>query len=118
MGNKFLQEVELIIGGEKRLFKFGTNATAVYCSTRNVKLSEVEKELDLMSMDIEKVRDFIYAGLVAGCYRQGKEITFNKYNVGDWIDEMEQGELEKAFGVVGTPVERGTNYTKKKPKRK
>lgn len=116
--NKFLGEIRLNIGGESRLFKFGTNATAVFCNIRNIKLTEVDKALNISNMDIEAVRDFIFAGLVAGCYTEKKQVDFDRFSVGDWIDAMPQEELNKAFGVVTTKRESGTNATKKKPKRK
>lgn len=115
--NKLQGEVRINIGGKSRLFKFGTNATAVFCQTRNIRLNEVQNALSPQNMDIESVRDFIYSGLVAGCYTEKINVEFDRYEVGDWIDDMPQEELNKAFGVVDVKHS-GSNLTKKKTKRK
>lgn len=95
------------IGGKKRPFKFGTNATALYCNIKNCTLGEFQKQfepekLKAMAIKGDEVRDLLWAGLVAGCKSEKSEVTFDEYEVGDWIDEMDQDELTKAFSVMAT----------------
>lgn len=98
------QEKHIDIGGKKRLIKFGTNATAEYCDKRNVGLSEYFN-LTFDKIKPGELRDIIWSGLVAGARSEGKDVDFDEFNVGDWIDEMDQGELDVIFDLVKGPQE-------------
>lgn len=103
--NKLKGFTTINIGGKKRPFKFGTNATALYCNMKDCSIGEFQKQIShekLKNMDIkgDEVRDLLWAGLVAGCKSEKTEVEFDEYDVGDWIDEMPQEELNKAFSVL------------------
>lgn len=107
--NIFRGEVEVEIGGEKRLIKFGTNASAKFCEMHGKDLHEIQ---------IHKgtIRDLIYAGLFAGAKKQKKEVTFDEYDVGDWLDEIPQEEanrIEQAM-INSAPDVTESDDTKKK----
>jgi len=94
------QEKEFKIGGKKRLVKFGTNASAIYCDEHNISLSKYNESFALDMVTIGQLRDVIWSGLVAGCYKQKKEVDFTKYDVGDWIDDLQQEEIDNILSLL------------------
>jgi len=107
------------IGGESRPIKFGTNQSAIYCQTRGVTLATYMKEmssqrLEAREIDGSEIRDLIFSALSAGCLSAKQPITFDKNEVGDWIDEMEQAELTRVFTIMSaqnTPNGQGAKPT-------
>ena len=92
---------EISIGGKIRPIKFGTNQSAKYCEIRSLSLAQMQKELsNIENSDGGNIRDLIYSALWAGCKTDKIEIDFDRYDLGDWIDEMEQDELNKCFQVL------------------
>ena len=107
------------IGGKSRPFKFGTNATDLYCKAQQITLGEFttsfnEKKMKTMDVDPSVVRDLLYAGLAAPLLSKDEEVDFTKYTVGDWIDDMEQKELEKAFSTMIDSISKKKGVGKKK----
>lgn len=86
--NIFRGEVEVSIGGKPRLVKFGTNQLALFTQKHNLALADV-------SFGMEQIRDLIWSGLVAGAKKQGQEVDFDEWTVGEWIDEMNESEFNK-----------------------
>lgn len=99
------------IGGQERSLKFGTNSTARYCEVRNCDLNDYtedlgkfilsqskDKELRKMSgLQGNEVRDIIYSGLWAFDITNKRAIDYDRFDVGNWIDEAEQEEINKIF---------------------
>ena len=94
------------IGGEDRPVKFGTNQTAVYCDLRGKSLAEYQKELTNLT-DVGVIRDLIYSALFAGCKAEKKDVNFDNFDVGEWIDEMQPGDLAKVFDVLAASNDGG-----------
>jgi len=114
---------EIFIGGKKRPIKYGTNSTAILCEIRGITLKDMtnmfsEQKIKDNEITGGEVRDLVFAGLTSGAYSKGEEPDFNRYQVGDWIDEMDADELIKAFEVMGASQPQGSNVTKKKDRRK
>jgi|SRR5690554_1351472 len=93
----FKGEVTLKIGGKKRLLKFGTNQTAILCEMYDVPLEEMDQAFSPARMSVAQTRDLIYSAIAAGCLTKGKEIDFTQYQVGDWVDDLPQEDLERIF---------------------
>lgn len=86
------------IGGKDRPIKFGTNQSSRYCEIRDIDLPQMQDELsDLANSDGSAIRDLLYSALWAGCKTAKIEVDFDRYDLGDWIDEMDQKEMDKAF---------------------
>lgn len=89
------------IGGKERPIKFGTNQSSKYCEVRSVSLAEMQDELSDISKNTgSEIRDLIFSALWAGAKSDKLEVDFDYIEVGDWIDEMDQGELNKCFQVL------------------
>lgn len=105
------QEQHFDIGGQKRLVKFGTNATAVFCDERGVSLSEFQS-ITFQDIKPGELRDIIWSGLVAGAHKEDKDIDFNKWDVGEWIDDLDEDTLDEVFDLIQGPQ----GNKKKEPK--
>lgn len=99
------------IGGQERSLKFGTNSTARYCEVRKCDLNDYMEDLAkfLLSQSEEdeirkmaglrgdEVRDIIYSGLWAFDITNERAIDYDRFVVGNWIDDAEQEEINKIF---------------------
>ena len=103
------------IGGKDRPLKFGTNQSAKYCEIRGLSLVEMQEELsDIANSDGGSIRDLLYSALWAGCMTDKLEVDFNRYDLGDWVDEMSQDELNKCFQVLFDSNKSGEDVAEKK----
>lgn len=91
--NVFRGEVEVSIGGKPRLVKFGINQLAIFTQKHNIQLSDV-------SFGMEQIRDLIWSALVAGAKKQGQEVDFDEWTVGEWIDDMDETEFNKIIDTL------------------
>lgn len=97
--NKFRGECEITIGGEKRPMVFNLNSYALASEGMKLSIDEYEKALT----DHRQTRAFIHllhGALVTGAERAGKEVDFTHFDVGDWLVEIEQGELNNAVAAI------------------
>jgi len=100
-------EVEVSIGGKPRLLKFGTNQLAIFTQMHKVDLSEAD-------FGMHHLRDLIYSALVAGAKKNKEAIEFDEWEVGEWIDEMEEGNLEKIIEGFTNSMPKGEGDSSKK----
>jgi len=101
-------EIEVSIGGKPRLAKFGTNQLAIFTQMHKVDLSEAD-------FGMHHLRDLIYSALVAGAKKQKQDVDFDEWEVGEWIDEMEEAELQKVIEAFtnSMPNQEGDDSKKK-----
>lgn len=105
--NIFRGEVEVTIGGASRLLKFGTNQLALFTQMHNVDLSEAD-------FGMHHLRDLIYTALVAGAKSQKKEVDFDEWAVGEWIDEIDQETFDKILSAFQNSLPEGQGEDTKK----
>jgi hypothetical protein len=94
------QELTLKIGGKRRLLKFGTNQTAIYCDKYDLSLVGYTESLSNDKVKPGNLRDLIWSALVAGAQYKGQEVDFDELKVGDWIDDLSQSDLDSVFNVL------------------
>lgn len=94
------QAKEFQIGGAKRLIKFGTNASAIFCEKYSISLSEYQSVLKADTIQIGHLRDLIWSGLVAGAKYEKKEVDFDAYDVGDWLDDVDESVVEQITALL------------------
>jgi len=85
------------IGGKERSLKFGTNSTARYCEVRGCTLDQYLKDMSFTNMRGDEIRDLIYSGVWAYDTTKEIKIDYSRFDVGDWIDEADQKEVNKIF---------------------
>ncbi len=96
------QELTLKIGGKRRLLKFGTNQTAIYCDKYDLSLVGYTESLSNDKVKPGNLRDLIWSALVAGAQYKGQEVDFDEFKVGDWIDDLSQSDLDSVFNVLSS----------------
>lgn len=117
--NKISGKGTIDVGGKKRPFKFGTNASMLYCEKRDVTLREMQEELSedkLTSQDVTgaEIRDLLWAALVAGHRSEGlpAEDEPTAWQVGDWIDEMTPEDWKNVLGHANPEVKQSSKKKK------
>jgi len=101
-------EVEVSIGGKPRLLKFGTNQLAIFTQMHKVDLSEAD-------FGMHHLRDLIYSALVAGAKKKKEAVEFDEWEVGEWIDDLPDEDLQKIVDSFTNSLPKGEgDDTKKK----
>lgn len=104
------------IGGTQRPFKFGFNAIDIFCREHKIGIAEFGErfaQIGKGSATIGELRDIVYAGLAGGALTNGDAISFTCYQVGDWMDDLPDGELSKMMEAITQSV--SVNGKKKLP---
>ena len=91
--NLFRGEVEVEIGGQKRLLKFGLNQLALYTEETGRSLSEVD-------FGISDLRGLIWSALATGARKRGEDFTADMWTVGDWLDDI----TEQDFALIMSTI--------------
>lgn len=86
--NVFRGEVEATLGGKVRLVKFGTNQLALFTEKHKIDPSDVE-------FGMAHLRDLVWSALVSGAKKKGEQVDFDEWQVGDWLDDIDQAEFDK-----------------------
>lgn len=102
-------EIKLTIGGQERKIVFGLGSTRAVCNEYNINLADLDTKFGLDDLFIEE----IFGGLVFALQLEDKTPDFNRAQVYQWIDKLEQSELQKVFDVWLTTTQHGqTRYEK------
>ena len=95
------------IGNTQRPFKFGFNAIDIFCREHKISIAEFGErfaQIGRGSSTIGELRDIIYAGLAGGALSNGEPVSFTCYQVGDWMDDLPEGELSKMMEAITQSV--------------
>lgn len=84
------------IGGRVRTLKFNLNANYEFCKMHNLTQDEVMTYFT-DAHNVDAIRDMIYCALKAADLADGRAVDYNPYKVGEWIQEMDQKELERVI---------------------
>ena len=84
----------LEIGGKKRTLHFSMNFWANFTDLLNISLAEIG---DVFSdgISIKGLRTLIYSGLLAYDQENKKEIDYDEFDIGNWLEDIEATEIEK-----------------------
>ena len=109
----------LVIGGKERTMHFSMNFWASLTETLDVGLQDLEKVFSDKSQ-LSSIRAIIYCGLLAYDQEEGKEIDYNIYKVGSWLDDLNQEEFDNIMTamtetkILGNKLNAGVERTQKK----
>ena len=107
------------IGGKSRSLKFGTNSTARYCEVRGCTLDDYVQDVKLTNMRGDEIRDLIYSGLWAYAMSNKESFEDTRFDVGDWIDDAEQSEINSIFqNLLNSNAQKVEGNGKKESKKK
>ena len=107
--NLFRGEVEVELGGEKRLVKFGLNQLALFTE-------KTGKSLDEVSFGIGDLRLLIWSALYAGAKKQDKPFDIDEWTVGDWLDDISQEDFDLIMRTIteSLPKDDGQKKSRKR----
>lgn len=87
-------EITAKIGGKDRVLKFNLNANYEFCKMHNLTQDEVLPFFN-DGHNVTAIRDMIYCALKVADLEMRNPVDYNEYTVGEWIQEMQQPELER-----------------------
>lgn len=90
--NKRRGYCQLEIGGKQRSLHFSMNFWAVFEETSGFKISEVDKVFG-SGLSMGSMRALIYSGIVAYDQENRIEIDYDLFDVGAWMDDIDQDDL-------------------------
>jgi len=85
--NKLSGYTQIEIGGKKRPFKMGMNASYLICEELKIPLEKLGDALSNANIG-KNVTVVLWAGLYAGCKTDKIPVDFDRWDVGDWVDEF------------------------------
>jgi len=77
-----------------RVLRFGIGPTRILCEDRGISAADMQK-IDLN----ELIQDIIVAALKFECLLTGSAVDFNKWEVYQWITDMEQETFQSIFDI-------------------
>ncbi len=95
---KFGGSITTELGGQQRTLRFGINAMNMMLSELGLKDDDIAK---LFSLGLSALPTFIYCGLYADCKSRKADIDFDKWDIGDWLDEIGMEGMESLFTDIG-----------------
>jgi hypothetical protein len=90
--NKKRGYCQLELGGKTRTLHFSMNFWAAFEEASGFKISEVDKVFG-SGLSMGTMRALVYAGIIAYDQENNIEIDYNQFNVGAWMDEIDQEQL-------------------------
>jgi hypothetical protein len=90
--NKRRGYCQLELGGKTRTLHFSMNFWAAFEEASGFKISEVDKVFG-SGLSMGTMRALVYAGIIAYDQENNIEIDYNQFNVGAWMDEIDQDDL-------------------------
>lgn len=92
--------LELEVGGKLRQLKFSMNFWAMFTDDLGIQLHELG-EVFSKGFGLSDIIKIVYFGLKAADLPQGKEVDYNEFTVGDWMDEFKPEDLTKIVEAMG-----------------
>jgi hypothetical protein len=113
----------LQIGGKKRTLHFSMNFWASFTDLLNISLAEIG---DVFSdgISIKGLRTLIYSGLLAYDQENKKEIDYDEFDIGNWLEDINATEIEKIVvamtesKILGNSLNGGLERNPKDSKKK
>ena len=87
------------IGGRQRTLHFSMNFWANFTDTMNITLEEIGQVFD-GGVSLSTIRALVYSGLLAHDQEEGKEIDYNEFKVGSWLEDVTSEDLEKIISSM------------------
>ena len=94
MANKKRGYLSINIGGKQRFMHFSMNFWANFTEEMNTPLDQIGKLFE-SGFSISAIRALVYSGLLAYDQEEGKDIDYNIFKVGVWLEDFDQKEFEK-----------------------
>lgn len=88
------EQCTLEFKGKQRVIRFGIGPSRILCQNKGITISEMN------TLDVnEMIQDMIVASLEFDCQINNETIDFNKYEVYQLINDMDQEQFQAIFNV-------------------
>ena len=107
------------IGGKERPVKIGFNQSVLYCELRGVSISAMNEDYQKMAQgqgNGSEVRDLIWSALKDGARVAKEEFEYSNLDVGDWMEEIEPGQVTEFINELSANLPTRKDKTKSKKK--
>ena len=94
MANKKRGYYTIKLGGQNRVMHFSMNFWANFTELLDVSLDEIATIFE-KGVSIKMIRSLIYSALLANDQENGKEIDYNEFTVGMWLEDFEAEKLDE-----------------------
>lgn len=88
-----MKQIELELGGEKRMFYFGLGFLGNLLEKENISISEIDEKI--ANNPFKWMPLIMYYSASFGYTRKNEEVPFSVFDISDWVD---------ATGIEGTVV--------------
>ena len=89
-----IETIKIEFKERMRELRFGIGPSRILCEDRGISFSDMH-EITIN----ELIQDIIYASLKFECLLKGEAIDFNKWEVYQWITDMDQETFQRIFEV-------------------
>lgn len=104
------------IGNKERSVKFGLNQSILYCELRGISITQMNADFSRLVAggNGSEIRDLIWSALKDGARFNKEEFDHDNFDVGDWMETIEEGELAKFLDELVESMPKSKKVTKKK----
>tara|TARA_Y100001973_G_scaffold24685_1_gene36857 strand:- start:4576 stop:4962 length:387 start_codon:yes stop_codon:yes gene_type:complete len=120
--NKERGYYSLELGGKKRTLHFSMNFWAELTDHLNISIQEIGEAFN-NKMAISGIRGIVYCGMLAYDKENKNEISYNVYDVGNWLEDLTENDITNMMQVMteskilGNKLNAGIDRTQKKIQR-
>ena len=107
-------KLSIELGGKTRHLTFGQNAWYIFCKLHGINISDIGTYFGDSIQNPDAFRDLTFAGLKAFDLSAGKEVDYNPYTVGDWLDEAGEQVIGEVLNCILESRSQSAPDTKKK----
>lgn len=98
--------------------KMGLNQSILYCELRDISITQMNEEFSNFATGKytgSEIRDLIWSALKDGARFNKAEFEHSNLDVGDWMENLEEGEMERFMEELGSsmPKTKSTAIKKK-----
>ena len=86
------------LAGKEYPIWWGLNQSIEYCDLRGITVTQYHEELTKLADSTgAEMRDLIWSALKDGARKEGQEFSLTNYDVGDLLDQVQEGEMEEVI---------------------
>lgn len=124
MPNKQRGYYTLNLGGKNRTLHFNMNFWAEFTDGLGLKIQDLSTVFSSGGVDLKTLRQLVYSALITYDRENNKEVDYNIWTVGSWMDDMDPGEFENILKammeskILGNDLNMGIKRTADKAEKK
>lgn len=104
--------VDIKFKGEKKTLKFNINARFLFCQMHGIG-EESFADFWLDTKNVTRVRDLIFCAMLSADSQAEREINYNVYDVGEWMQDAGTEELNRVLNLGAEANAKGSDNKKK-----